>query len=57
MFSNSQTRIILLTLGAIASWMLFYFDGFAGFAPDYRCWKPAKIFGYALCGQSSADDV
>ncbi|HGM5488873.1 TPA: hypothetical protein ACKP1B_000456 [Serratia fonticola] len=40
MFSKSQTRITLLALGAIASWMLFYFDGFAGFAPDWQ-WQQA----------------
>ncbi|MGL5386712.1 MAG: hypothetical protein ACRDCA_12815 [Serratia sp. (in: enterobacteria)] len=38
MFSKSQTRMTLLTLGVIASWMLFYFDGFAGFAPDWQ-WR------------------
>ncbi|WP_025121445.1 MULTISPECIES: hypothetical protein [unclassified Serratia (in: enterobacteria)] len=40
MFSKSQTRITLLTLGVIASWMLFYFDGFAGLAPDWQ-WRQA----------------
>ncbi|WP_411754084.1 hypothetical protein [Serratia sp. (in: enterobacteria)] len=36
MFSNSLTRIILLALGVIASWILFYIDSFAGFAPDWQ---------------------
>lgn len=49
MFSNSLTRIILLALGIIVSWGLFYFDGFAGFAPDwqwqrnYQAERPAVV--------------
>lgn len=36
MFSNSLTRIILLALGAIVAWVLFYINSFAGFAPDWQ---------------------
>ncbi|CAI0784348.1 hypothetical protein [Serratia fonticola] len=49
MFSNSLTRIILLALGLIISWMLFYIDSFAGFAPDwqwqrnYQAERPAVV--------------
>jgi hypothetical protein len=49
MFSKSQTRIILLALGLIVSWILFYLDGFAGFAPDwqwqrnYQAERPAVV--------------
>ncbi|WP_431222789.1 hypothetical protein ACQ86O_21550 [Serratia sp. L9] len=36
MFSKSLTRITLLALAMVASCMLFYDEGFAGFAPDWQ---------------------
>lgn len=38
MFSKSRTRIALLALGTVVAWMLFYIEGFAGFAPAWP-WK------------------
>lgn len=47
MFSKSLTRITLLALGGVVAGILFYIEGFAGFASDwpwqrsYRLEKPA----------------
>lgn len=39
MFSSRLTRIFLLAWEVIASWMLFYFDGFA---PDWP-WHDSQL--------------
>ncbi|MGF6189695.1 hypothetical protein [Serratia sp. 2723] len=49
MLTNSLTRIILLALGVIVSWVMFYIKGYAGFAPgwqwqrNYQAERPAIV--------------